>query len=157
MAMVAASLVTASCAWNRPPLVHVDRKMMPSRTALVEKGPDKNTVVTTTTVCSDGVLMLPSGTVLKYSYPSPYIYSPWRPVYALRLPGRSTWWPCTAVLSRGGEAYFSYFAIPARTQELFRRSCERSPGTCCPSLSALKGTGQTTGSGTDKNPVRPAK
>lgn len=129
------------------PLTHVDRPMMPDRAVAVAAGKLPNTVVTTTPLCARGSLLLPAGTTLEFSYPTPYPYSPWRPVYRLRLPGKSSWWPATAVLSKSGVAYFSYFVVPTGPLEAFRRACARNPAPCCPVQAPASNPG--------KNPVKP--
>ncbi len=144
-AAILVTIITGCSSLSRPALTHVDRPMMNNRAIPVVPGEIPNTVVTTAPLCGNEGLFLPSGTVLEFSYPSPFPYSPWRPVYQLQLPGRETWWPCTAVVSKKGAAYFSYFVIPSRTLDLFRRACPKRPSQCCPN-SAPSSPG--------KNPVR---
>jgi hypothetical protein len=146
LAVMSSGLLTG-CASSSPPMTHVDRPMMPNRAVAVYQGEIPNTVVTSTPLCARGELLLPAGTTLKFSYPTPYPYSPWRPVYRLQLPGKTAWWPATAVLSKSGIAYFSYFAVPTKNLEAFRRACVKNPSDCCPPPPGQYGT--------DKNPVRP--
>lgn len=123
--------LSSGCSTSAP-ITHIDRQMMTSKAVAVAPSSQPNTVVTTTPLCSRGQLLLPAGATLSFSYPSPYPYSKWRPVYQMRLPGMSTWWPATAVLSKSGVAYFSYFAIPKKALERFRRSCSKASPPCCP-------------------------
>jgi len=127
------SMLNSGCAnWDRPHLTHVKSPQMGKPAIPVAPGSDPLTAVTLAPVCHRGKMWLPAGTLLQYSYPTPYPYSPWRPVYRMKLPGRSTWWPCTAVMSKSGMAYFSYFVLPTRTLSVFQQSCSRKAGGCCP-------------------------
>jgi hypothetical protein len=154
LAALACSLLlfTTGCtSTSYPKITHMRSPEMGRPAIPVQQGSAINTAVTLAPVCHRGQLCLPAGTVLQYSFPTPYPYSPWRPVYKMRLPGRSTWWPCTAVLSKSGMAYFTYFAIPTNTLDSLRRACSRRPAGCCP-------YGPQSGLSTaNKNPIKPIR